>query len=48
MPDLTRPHIYRTGKHGKHFASGSDLDPPNALRKQIEPWLTAVFQSKHL
>jgi hypothetical protein len=46
VPSLT-PHVYRVGSQGREFSKESDLKP-DALRKQIEPWLTAVFQSEHL
>ncbi len=47
MPDLS-PHIYRAGPHEAHLLSDADLKPPEELRRHIEPWLTAVFQSEHL
>jgi SIR2-like protein len=41
-----KPHVYRTGGESQQFdAVPTDLD---AHRKQIEPWLSAVFQSEHL
>ena len=52
MLDLMKPHVYRAGKHRKCFDSApkpeDPEDSPQALRKHIEPWLTAVFQSEHL
>ena len=51
MVDLMSPHLYRTGPHSN--LSVTDVDLANAdtlakMRTQIEPWLTAVFQSEHL
>jgi hypothetical protein len=48
-----KPHGYRVGAHFLEVddvpASGADLDKFMAdARKQIEPWLSAVFQSEHL
>jgi hypothetical protein len=44
--DTWKPHIYRVGRHKGEL----DAAPENIgdLRKQIEPWLSAVFQSEHL
>lgn len=41
------PHIYRCGPHEDNTLSDDDLNETK-LRKHIEPWLTAVFQSEHL
>jgi len=46
MPSLT-PHLYRVGSQCGESSEESALKLDN-LRKQIEPWLTAVFQSEHL
>ncbi len=42
------PHIYRCGPNDNYNLSGDDLKETDKLRKNIEPWLTAVFQSEHL
>lgn len=44
--DNWKPHIYRVGPDKREL----DAAPENTreLRKQIEPWLSAVFQSEHL
>lgn len=39
-------HLYRTGSHTGSYDEVPDN--PEQLRKQIEPWLSAVFQSEHL
>ena len=41
-------HIYRCGPNESDDLSEEDLRDTEKLRKQIEPWLTAVFQSEHL
>ncbi len=41
-------HIYRCGPNGNDDLSEDALEDTDKLRKQIEPWLTAVFQSEHL
>lgn len=41
-------HIYRCGPNENDDLSDEDLKDTVKLRKQIEPWLTAVFQSEHL
>ena len=41
-------HIYRTGPKEKTGVDPSELDDATTLRRHIEPWLTAVFQSEHL
>lgn len=38
-------HIYKVGN--KEFSCDDDIEPEE-LRKEIEPWLSAVFQSEHL
>jgi len=40
-------HIYRCGPNENYDLSDADIDVEK-LRKHIEPWLTAVFQSEHL
>lgn len=47
MPDLHR-HIFRTGQPTTQALSDEDLNEPQAVRKKIEPWLSAIFQSEHL
>jgi hypothetical protein len=42
-----KPHIYKVGSYKDSFDDIPD-DKKEALRKQIEPWLSAVFQSEHL
>lgn len=42
------PHIYRCGPNESNNLSDEDMKQTDNLRKQIEPWLTAVFQSEHL
>lgn len=41
-----KPHLYKVGSHREEF----DNTPKSAgeLRKKIEPWLSAIFQSEHL
>ena len=40
-----KSHVYRVGK--KLQESDTPPEDPEAKRKEIEPWLTAVFQSEH-
>jgi hypothetical protein len=47
MVDLHQ-HVYRCGPNQDFSVADEDLEDPNKLRKEIEPWLTAVFQSEHL
>lgn len=47
MVNLNR-HIYRCGPNGKDDFSDEDFKETVKFRKEIEPWLTAVFQSEHL
>lgn len=42
------PHIYRCGPNEGNSFSSKDFDDTSKFRKDIEPWLTAVFQSEHL
>jgi len=42
------PHIYRCGPSERFDLADADLEDRRKLRKDIEPWLTAVFQSEHL
>lgn len=41
-------HIFRCGPNASDNVSEEDLENTEQLRKQIEPWLTALFQSEHL
>lgn len=41
-------HIYRCGPNENFDLSDEDLKDTDKFRKNIEPWLTAVFQSEHL
>jgi hypothetical protein len=41
-------HIYRCGPIENYDLSDEDIKKTDKLRKHIEPWLTAVFQSEHL
>jgi hypothetical protein len=41
-------HIYGCGPNESYDLSDEDLKDTEKLRKLIEPWLTAVFQSEHL
>jgi len=41
-------HIYRCGPNENYDLSDEDIKDTDKLRKHIEPWLTAVFQSEHL
>lgn len=41
-------HIYRCGPNKNCDLSDEDIKDTDTLRKYIEPWLTAVFQSEHL
>jgi len=41
-------HIYRCGPNENYDLSEGDIKDTDKLRKHIEPWLTAVFQSEHL
>ena len=45
--DLSR-HIYKTGPHHHWYEKDEELPTVETLRRHIEPWLTAVFQSEHL
>jgi len=47
MISLSR-HIYRCGPKEDYDVSDEHLEDTVKLRKFIEPWLTAVFQSEHL
>jgi len=47
MINLNR-HIYRCGPNKNYDLSDEALKDTDKLRKNIEPWLTAVFQSEHL
>jgi hypothetical protein len=47
MINLNR-HIYRCGPYENYDLSDEDIKDAEKLRKHIEPWLTAVFQSEHL
>jgi hypothetical protein len=47
MINLSR-HIYRCGPNENYYLSDKELEDTGKLRKNIEPWLTAVFQSEHL
>jgi len=42
------PHIYHCGPNKNYDLSDKDLREIGKLRKHIEPWLTAIFQSEHL
>lgn len=44
---MEKPHIYRVGPKENSYDSIDDFDP-GKLRHDIEPWLSAVFQSEHL
>jgi len=48
MTDLLNRHIYRCGPNEGYEISDGELQDVDRLRKNIEPWLTAVFQSEHL
>jgi hypothetical protein len=41
-------HIYRCGPSQNYDLTDEDVQDPKPLRRHIEPWLTAVFQSEHL
>jgi len=41
-------HAYRVGPHERWGLSEDELGETTLLRKQIEPWLSSVFQSEHL
>lgn len=46
MDSNWKPHLYRVGSHEGEF---DDVpDKKEGLRKHIEPWLSAIFQSEHL
>jgi hypothetical protein len=47
MIDLQK-HIYRCGPSENCDVSDEELEQTPKLRRAIEPWLTAVFQSEHL
>jgi hypothetical protein len=44
---MDKPHCYRVGPKGNSYVTHEDIDPAK-LRHDIEPWLSAVFQSEHL
>ncbi len=46
QPSSWKVHSYRVGTHFGSFESPPD--DAGELRKEIEPWLSAVFQSEHL
>lgn len=41
-------HVYRVGPHEEWGLTDEELSDTGKLRKQIEPWLAAVFQSEQL
>lgn len=50
---MDKKHFYRVGSHSGGWDDlPSDLDQldklVNGARRQIEPWLSAVFQAEHL
>ncbi|HXW70974.1 MAG TPA: hypothetical protein VEK34_06005 [Methylocella sp.] len=50
---MDKMHYYRVGSHSGHWddlpADAIELDSLiDKARKQIEPWLSAVFQAEHL
>lgn len=47
LPNLNK-HVYRTGPKFNPDCSDEELKDTDKLRKNIEPWLTAVFQCEHL
>ncbi len=47
MINLNR-HIYRCGPNENSNLIDEDIKDTDKLRKHIEPWLTAIFQSEHL
>jgi hypothetical protein len=44
---MGKPHIIRVGPKENGFDSTDEIDP-GKLRRDIEPWLSAIFQSEHL
>jgi len=44
---MDKAHFYRVGPKDGSFDNTDDIDP-GKLRRDIEPWLSAVFQSEHL
>ena len=44
---MDKSHFYRVGPKDGSFDNTEDIDP-SKLRRDIEPWLSAVFQSEHL
>jgi hypothetical protein len=44
---MDKPHSFRAGPNGDGFDNAQDINPLE-IRKHIEPWLSAVFQSEHL
>ncbi|MNN39634.1 hypothetical protein D3C81_1536810 [compost metagenome] len=47
MADWTS-NIYRTGSEYMEFGQSLSKDEIKEARSQIEPWLSALFQSEHL
>ncbi|MFC1543655.1 SIR2 family protein [Gemmatimonadota bacterium] len=47
MVDLS-PDLFRAGPHQGSLPSEPEGDAVGDLRRKIEPWLTALFQSEHL
>jgi len=45
--DLLAKHVYRVGPHQKWDLADEQLSDTSKFRRQIEPWLAAVFQSEH-
>lgn len=41
-------HVFRAGPSRGSFSDDTKVEDTSSLRKQIEPWLTAVVQSEHL
>ncbi len=44
---MDQNNFYRVGPKGKSYENVSEIEPAK-LRGEIEPWLSAVFQSEHL
>lgn len=48
MTDWTKDHIFRAGPESEELSSVPTDGTLDKYRRQIEPWLSAIFQSEHL
>lgn len=43
-----KPHVYRVGQAFAELDEAPDIKETRRLRREIEPWLSALFQGEHL